>query len=488
MLKWLLFEETHVNSLESSSSLLGRTLLITLVPDSSDHQLLPLMTNTSLDIIHVDPETIFRVDQSGQPVVLYECQLQVPCGLHVEGTTSAVSAHLRRHGIFGPDNTGTMCTWGSCSKTLKKGSMPRHILAHLGVKSHAILQSPRMFTDPKDMFLSLRAGMLPIRSDCLIPMMFYIKLQELQKTLDTQGIEIVDNQKESVPGCKQLADRTKEFKKIPDDEKLNSFKGLLKTYQTEIDNLTKRSKVSENAFLNVYKVLAEAPDPYPLLEAAVDQAVKATEAYVLEAEVSRLCTENAELRQSFSTHDASKRRVEQLEACMGELVVQKESKINAAYDERMHNYEEQGQDSQRQVSLYRDQVRDLRLSNESNQAKLFDHSQRQDQEIISRLAETDMIMVDLERANSRVATVEQRNEALRREIEALRTGSERVRSLTTRLSELESECTWLEGAVDAFHPVGRGVATRIRARVNMEMYRPKKHVFLLRPYDWPSLT
>jgi hypothetical protein len=40
-------------------------------------------------------------------------------------------------------------------------------------------------------------------------------------------------------------------------------------YQTEIDNLTKRSKVSENAFFNVYKVLAEAPDPYPLLEAAV---------------------------------------------------------------------------------------------------------------------------------------------------------------------------------------------------------------------------
>ena len=40
-------------------------------------------------------------------------------------------------------------------------------------------------------------------------------------------------------------------------------------YQTEIDSLTKRSKASENAFLNVYKVLAEAPDPYPLLEAAV---------------------------------------------------------------------------------------------------------------------------------------------------------------------------------------------------------------------------
>lgn len=78
-----------------------------------------------------------------------------------------------------------------------------------------------------------------------------------------------------------------EFKKIPDEEKLTAFKGLLKgaplfrrtpmprltlcytAYQTEIDNLTKRSKSAENAFLNVYKVLAEAPDPYPLLEAAV---------------------------------------------------------------------------------------------------------------------------------------------------------------------------------------------------------------------------
>lgn len=44
---------------------------------------------------------------------------------------------------------------------------------------------------------------------------------------------------------------------------------IFTAYQTEIDNLTKRSKTSENAFLHVYKILAEAPDPYPLLEAAV---------------------------------------------------------------------------------------------------------------------------------------------------------------------------------------------------------------------------
>ena len=36
-----------------------------------------------------------------------------------------------------------------------------------------------------------------------------INLSELQKKLDGQGIEIVDNQKESVVGRKALADKTK---------------------------------------------------------------------------------------------------------------------------------------------------------------------------------------------------------------------------------------------------------------------------------------
>ena len=36
-----------------------------------------------------------------------------------------------------------------------------------------------------------------------------INLSELQRTLDAQGVELVENQKESVVGRKALADRTK---------------------------------------------------------------------------------------------------------------------------------------------------------------------------------------------------------------------------------------------------------------------------------------
>jgi hypothetical protein len=67
------------------------------------------------------------------------------------------------------------------------------------------------------------------------------------------------------------------------------------------------------------------------------------------------------------------------------------------------------QDLQRQVTLTKTQLRDLRTSHDSNQAKLLDHSQRQDQEVVAKLAEVDMIVADLERASSRVGTVERRN-------------------------------------------------------------------------------
>ncbi|KAF8518766.1 CASP C terminal-domain-containing protein [Gautieria morchelliformis] len=284
-----------------------------------------------------------------------------------------------------------------------------------------------------------------------------VNLSELQKTLDAQGLEVVQHQKESVVGRKALSDRTKDFRKLPDDEKLGAFKVLLKAYQTEIDSLTKRCKTSENAFLNVYKVLAEAPDPYPLLDAAVDQTVKVEEARALEAEVQRLRDDNVDLRRrvgEVSSLEASKKKIqtrldqveEKMEDLIREKVTQKENELNATYDEKMRNYEERERDLQRQVTLAKNQLRDLQTSNESTQAKLLNHSERQDQEVVAKLAEMDFIVADLERANSRVAAVERRNEILRAEIEAVRSGSDsndRVQSLETQISELESECARL---------------------------------------------
>ena len=45
---------------------------------------------------------------------------------------------------------------------------------------------------------------------------------------------------------------------------------LLKLYQGEIDQLTRRSRFAENSFLTLYKSLYEAPDPSAALAVAVE--------------------------------------------------------------------------------------------------------------------------------------------------------------------------------------------------------------------------
>ncbi|GAA5968216.1 hypothetical protein JCM8115_006159 [Rhodotorula mucilaginosa] len=290
-----------------------------------------------------------------------------------------------------------------------------------------------------------------------------IALHDLQRTLDQQGLEIVDNQKENMVGRKALAEKTREFRKVPDEEKGPVFKTLLKAYQTEIDNLTRRSKVAESAFLNVYKLLAEAPDPFPLLDAAVDQTARASEAKLLETDLARSKEENAALKQQLNEAQLVEKerkklaeKVERLESRMNDMIQErvsaKEAALHATYDERLRNYDEREKDLQRQVTLARSQLRELRTTADTSQARLLDHSQRQDQETVARLAEADLIAADLERATARVAEVEGRNEKLRAEIEAVRSGSEsaaRVETLEAQVSDLQNEASRLIRSLDA---------------------------------------
>ncbi|ORX40652.1 CASP C terminal-domain-containing protein [Kockovaella imperatae] len=281
-----------------------------------------------------------------------------------------------------------------------------------------------------------------------------INLSDLQKSLDTTALELVDNQKDNMMGRKKLAEQTREFKKLPDDaEKFNAIKVLLKAYQSEIDSLTRRAKMSETSFLNVYKLLSDAPDPYPLLDAAVDQTVKVAEARMMQAEANRLREENAELKKQVAQKDQveEKRKKAEKKAEDLEQKVKDHVKLRREVSTQSSSLTCREKDLQRQVQTAKDQVRDMHMSNENTQAKLMDASQRQEQDVVARLAEMDLVAADLIRANERVATVERRNELLRSEIESVRSGSahaERVKSLESQIQELEAEASKLLRALD----------------------------------------
>ncbi|KAF9968980.1 hypothetical protein BGZ65_012420, partial [Modicella reniformis] len=95
-----------------------------------------------------------------------------------------------------------------------------------------------------------------------------IQLPVIQQEMDKQSVELLEQQQQSLAGRKKLAELTREFKKVPDQEKLQQFKVLFKAYQGEIDAITKREKATAQAFLTVYNTLGQAPDPAKLLQVA----------------------------------------------------------------------------------------------------------------------------------------------------------------------------------------------------------------------------
>lgn len=66
-----------------------------------------------------------------------------------------------------------------------------------------------------------------------------------------------------------MAEQTREFKKQSNEFQLENLKPLLKSYQTEIDELTKRSKSAESGFLGVLNKLGNVKDPLRCLEVAL---------------------------------------------------------------------------------------------------------------------------------------------------------------------------------------------------------------------------
>ncbi|KAJ9119903.1 hypothetical protein QFC24_005386 [Naganishia onofrii] len=297
-------------------------------------------------------------------------------------------------------------------------------------------------------------GLASANFDVAIKVWKDVSLTTLQKTMDTTALEIVETQKENMIGRKKLAEQTREFKRLPDDiVKLNSIKGLLKSYQQEIDSLTRRSQRSESVFLNIYKLLAEVPDPYPLLEVAIHQAMQAGEVVSIRDQRDKLRQENAILRSDVALLRKAEERTkkaeakvlsleEKMETVLTERLQQKENELIARYDERLRNYREREADLQKQMINLRAQLTDLHSSNENTEARLADASHRLDQDTVAKLLELDFVVAELQRANERVATVERRNESLRSEVEKAKNDSgetELVNRLHKQIEDLETE-------------------------------------------------
>lgn len=82
-----------------------------------------------------------------------------------------------------------------------------------------------------------------------------VDLESLRTKLDDVGLKIAQHQEEAMQNRRALAEATKEFKKSAGEQITKTVGPLLKSYQEEIDRLTKRAKHGESAFLDLYQKL-----------------------------------------------------------------------------------------------------------------------------------------------------------------------------------------------------------------------------------------
>ncbi|KAG6008802.1 hypothetical protein E4U21_003831 [Claviceps maximensis] len=248
-----------------------------------------------------------------------------------------------------------------------------------------------------------------------------VDLTALTSSLDNTASEIVTYQRDSTVQRKELAQKTKEFRKLDDPSKLNEIKGLLKAYQNFIDLLTNHSKSINSAFLQTYSSISEVPDPYPLLEASVDSLL------VSEETIPRLTEENKHLQDTVSKLTSQLEETEvklqseqsgrkEIETTLESRVKEVESSWNAVLEERKDNWEAKEKSLEEKVENQDRLLNEMRASYEVNQRLGKANEDRDSKRAFSSSAELEMLHSDIERTSTRLADVEARNEQLRLEL------------------------------------------------------------------------
>ncbi|XP_034461045.1 cut-like homeobox 1b isoform X2 [Hippoglossus hippoglossus] len=249
-------------------------------------------------------------------------------------------------------------------------------------------------------------------------------LQQLQKELDATATQLANRQDESEQSRKKLIDLSREFKKNTPEDLRKQVAPLLKSFQGEIDALSKRSKEAEAAFLNVYKKIIDVPDPVPVLELAQQLQLKLQRMHDIETENTKLREtledynkEFAEVKNQEVTIKALKEKIREYEQSLKnqaeDLAQEKQLQLHNDYAEKERKLQESQDSMSSRLEEAEHKAQSLQTALETTQAELFDLKTKYDEESTAKADEIEMVMTDLERAN-------QRAEASQREAESLR--------------------------------------------------------------------
>ncbi|XP_062592211.1 homeobox protein cut-like 1 isoform X3 [Saccostrea cucullata] len=282
-------------------------------------------------------------------------------------------------------------------------------------------------------------------------------LQHLQKELDITATELANRQDESDLSRKRLVEQSREFKKNTPEDIRKLVAPLLKSFQSEVDSLSKRSKAAEAAFLSIYKRIIDLPDPVPVLEYALQIQKKAHRVSDLEIENKQLRDTLEEYNHEFAEvknqevtikqlRDRLKECEDKIEATAEARSKEKERELQRVFTEKERQLQETQLSVAKKLGEAEQKVASLQSALENVQSELFEVKAKYEEATTAKSDEMEMVMSDLERANERA-------EASEREIEQIRTRLTEV-TQKQKQGETNQEAPDMDRAIDMFKRSG----------------------------------
>ncbi|XP_057343262.1 homeobox protein cut-like 1 isoform X5 [Manis pentadactyla] len=250
---------------------------------------------------------------------------------------------------------------------------------------------------------------------------------KLKRELDATATVLANRQDESEQSRKRLIEQSREFKKNTPEDLRKQVAPLLKSFQGEIDALSKRSKEAEAAFLTVYKRLIDVPDPVSALDLGQQLQLKVQRLHDIETENQKLREtleeynkEFAEVKNQEVTIKALKEKIREYEQTLKNqaetIALEKEQKLQNDFAEKERKLQETQMSTTSKLEEAEHKVQSLQTALEKTQTELFDLKTKYDEEITAKADEIEMIMTDLDRANQRAEVAQREAETLREQL------------------------------------------------------------------------
>ncbi|KAH9722625.1 protein CASP [Citrus sinensis] len=249
----------------------------------------------------------------------------------------------------------------------------------------------------------------------------------------------------------------KDFKKASPEEKLSLFNSLLKGYQEEVDNLTKRAKFGENAFLNIYQKLYEAPDPYPALASIAEQDLKLSELESenrkMKIELEEYRTEATHLKNQQSTirrlEERNRQLEQQMEEKVKEIVEIKQRGLAEENQKTLEILQEREQALQDQLRQAKDSVATMQKLHELAQSQLFEVRAQSDEERVAKQSEVNLLMDEVERAQTRLLSLQREKDLLRSQLQSANDEAGELTIVSCGHSDTLDSNSYLENSLSA---------------------------------------